>query len=260
MSACCRAAMPGCDQAAAGWTGIAGPADAPAITTLLRERYAAAREFRLLRPEVIGWDGVQGAGGVAAGWDASGGLVATMRASMADSAAMAAAAMGVSVALPAACFPAVILGRAATRPGLARGGINSLLRWHLLRAACAQGARAALGLVYEEAPRLGLMTAIGYRFATPARVWDDEVASARPPLLAWLAPDSLAPDGLAPDGLAPDGLAPDGLAHDGLADAVAALAPRVAQAAAAWPWRGMPPAIPRLTAGRPGMPVAGPAG
>jgi hypothetical protein len=207
---------------AGGVVGLAGAADAPAISALLLAQYRAAREFRLLRPDLIAWDGVQGAGGVAAGWDATGRLVATMRGRLAGSAAAAERLLDVSVALPADCFPAVILSRAATAPGLSRTGINSLLRWHLLRAAVAQGARSALGLVYEAAPRLTLMTAIGYRFAAPARVWDPEVAPVAPPLLASLRGEELPA-------------------------AVAALEERVREAAAAWPWRGAPLVLPMFT-------------
>jgi hypothetical protein len=212
--------MSGSDAPAAGGvTGLAGAADAPAISALLLAQYQAAREFRLLRPDRLLWDGVQGAGAVGAGWDEGGRLVATMRARIVGSAAAAEAALDVSVDVPQACFPAVILSRAATAPGLARTGINSLLRWHLLRAALAQGARGALGLVYETAPRLTLMSAIGYRFASPARVWDPEVEPRNPPLLAWLSEDDLPP-------------------------AVAVLEERVRDAVAAWPWRGPAPVIP----------------
>jgi hypothetical protein len=202
-----------------GVTGLAGVVDAPAISALLIAQYRAAREFRLLQPDRLFWDGQQGAGGVAAGWDESGKLVATMRARIVASTAAAEAALDVSADVPKACFPAVILSRAATAPGLARTGINSLLRWHLLRAALAQGARGALGLVYETAPRLTLMSAIGYRFASPERVWDPEVEPRNPPLLAWLSEDDLPP-------------------------AVAALEARARDAAAAWPWRGSAPVIP----------------
>jgi hypothetical protein len=212
--------MSGSDATAHGVTGLAGAADAPALSTLLLAQYQAAREFRLLRPDRLQWDGVQGGGAVAAGWDASGRLVATMRARIVGSAAAAESALDVSVAVPASCFPAVILSRAATAPGLARTGINSLLRWHLLRAALAQGARGALGLVYETAPRLTLMGAIGYRFEAPARVWDPEVEPRNPPLLAWLSEDDLPP-------------------------AVAALDERVRDAVMAWPWRGPAPLIPK---------------
>jgi hypothetical protein len=211
--------MSGSDAPTGGVTGLAGTADAPAISALLLAQYQAAREFRLLRPDRLQWDGLQGAGGVAAGWDGNGKLVATLRARIVGSAAAAEAALDVSVEVPQSCFPAVILSRAATAPGLSRTGINSLLRWFLLRAALAQGARGALGLVYETAPRLTLMSAIGYCFASPSRVWDPEVEPRNPPLLAWLSDDDLPP-------------------------AVAALQARVHDAVAAWPWRGPAPVIP----------------
>jgi len=211
--------MSGSDAPIHGITGLAGVTDAPEISGLLLAQYRAAREFRLLQPERLFWDGVQGAGGIAAGWDETGKLVATMRARIVGSAAAAEAVLDVSVGVPQSCFPVVILSRAATAPGLSRTGINSLLRWHLLRAALAQGARGALGLVYETAPRLTLMSAIGYRFMSPERVWDPEVEPRNPPLLAWLSEDDLPP-------------------------AVLALEERGRDAAMAWPWRGSAPVIP----------------
>jgi hypothetical protein len=216
--------MSGSDAALRGTVGLAGQADAAAINALLLAQYQAAREFRLLRTDMIAWDGRQGAGGVAAAWDQSGRLVATMRAVIAPSVPTAATALGVSVDLPAPYFPAMILSRAATAPGLSRTGINSLLRWHLLRAAVDQGAQAALGLVYEAAPRLTLMREIGYRFDQPAKVWDPEVAPLRPPLLAVLAPDILP-------------------------TALAVLQQKVAEAVAAWPWQGPEPVLPLLSVG-----------
>ena len=209
------------DAAPLGHVGLATAADAPAIGALLLAQYRAAKEFRLLRPDLLAWDGRAGAGGVAAGWTDDGRLVATMRASIAPDADAAAAAMGLSVDLPDACFPAVILSRAATDPALARSGINSLLRWHLLRAAAAQGARAALGLVYEGAPRLSVMARIGYRTAPPARIWDPEVEPLRPPLLAWLPPEVFPA-------------------------AIEALRAEVVEAARRWPWHGPAPMVPSV--------------
>jgi hypothetical protein len=121
---------------ASGFVGLAGADDAPAISALLLAQYRAAREFRLLRPDLMVWDGLQGAGGVAAGWDATGRLVATMRGRLVGSAEAEERLLDVSVAMPALCFPA---SRAATAPGFSRAGINSLLRWHLLRAAAGRG-------------------------------------------------------------------------------------------------------------------------
>ncbi|MBS0558890.1 MAG: hypothetical protein JSR21_02440 [Proteobacteria bacterium] len=211
--------MPDPDALPLGHVGLASATDAPAINALLLAQYQAAREFRLLRPDMLAWDGRTGAGGVAAGWTRDGRLVATMRAALAPSAAAAAEAMGLSVDLPAGFFPAVILSRAATDPALGRSGINSLLRWHLLRAAAAEGARAALGLVYEGAPRLSVMARIGYRTAPPARVWDPEVEPLRPPLLAWLPPEVFPV-------------------------ALEALREEAAKAAERWPWEGPSPTIP----------------
>jgi hypothetical protein len=167
--------------------GLAHRADADAVNALRLELYRQAREFRLLRPEQLVWNGCHDDGAVAAGWDVDGRLIATMQSRIVPTRARAEEKLGISVALDESWFPAAILSRAATARGHGRSGLNSVLRWHMLRAAQAWGCRSLLGLVYADAPRLNLMRALGYRFQSPEHVWDDEVEPIQPPLLAYLA-------------------------------------------------------------------------
>jgi len=167
--------------------GLALPADANAVNALRLALYSQAREFRLLRPEQLVWNGRQDDGAVAAGWDADGRLISTMQTRLVPTRALAEERLGISVELDESWFPAVILSRAATAPGHGRSGLNTVLRWHMLRAAQARGGRSLLGLVYAAAPRLNLMRDLGYRFQSPELVWDDEVEPIQPPLLAYLA-------------------------------------------------------------------------
>jgi hypothetical protein len=167
--------------------GLAHHADADAVNALRLELYSQAREFRLLRPEKLVWNGCHDDGAVAAGWDADGRLISTMQSRFVATRAQAEEKLGISVELDESWFPAVILSRAATARGHGRSGLNSVLRWHMLRAAQAGGSRSLLGLVYADAPRLNLMRELGYHFRSPGLVWDDEVEPIQPPLLAHLA-------------------------------------------------------------------------
>jgi hypothetical protein len=166
--------------------GLAGPADQVAVNALRFETYSAAPEFRLMRPDLLAWEAHDPSCIVLGGWDDAGRLVATIQCRVAGSAAHAEAMIGASVDMAAACFPAVVMGRAATAPGRTGRGLNSVLRWYCLTAARDLGFRSALGLAYQGAPRMRTMEAMGYNLRQPARVWDPEVEPKVPPILAFL--------------------------------------------------------------------------
>jgi GNAT superfamily N-acetyltransferase len=166
--------------------GLAGPADQEAVNGLRLETYSAAPEFRLLRPDLLAWEAHDPSCIVLGGWDDAGRLVATIQCRAAGSAAHAEAMIGASVEMAAACFPAVVMGRAATAPGRTGRGLNSVLRWYCLTAARDVGFRSALGLAYQGAPRMRTMEAMGYNLRQPARVWDPEVEPKVPPIVAFL--------------------------------------------------------------------------
>jgi hypothetical protein len=166
--------------------GLAGPADREAVNALRLETYSAAPEFRLLRPDLLAWDARDRSCVVLGGWDDAGRLVATSQCRVAASTADAEALMGVSVEVAPTSFPGMVIGRAATAPGRAGGGLNSVLRWHGLIAARDVGFHSILGLAYQGAPRMRTMEAMGYRLWQPARVWDPEVETKVPPILVCL--------------------------------------------------------------------------
>jgi hypothetical protein len=166
--------------------GLARPEDSSAVNDLRLAAYRDAAEFRLLRPDLLGWDGASPGYIVGAGWDARGELVSTLQGQVAGSAAEAARILGVSIEMDASCFPSVILSRAATVRGLARSGLNSVLRWHFLRATIAAGFQTTMGLAYTGAPRLNTMFAMGYVAFRPERIWDPEVEPIATPIVVYL--------------------------------------------------------------------------
>ena len=166
--------------------GLATPADREAVNALRLETYGAAREFRLLRPDLLAWDTRDRSAIVLGGWDDAGQLVATIQCRVAGSPAHAEAQVGVSVEMAPSLFPAVVMGRAATAPGRTGRGLNSVMRWHCLTAARDAGFKSVLGLAYQGAPRMRTMEAMGYRSLQPERVWDPEVEPLSPPILVYL--------------------------------------------------------------------------
>jgi hypothetical protein len=204
--------------------GLARPEDKEAVTALRVETYSNAAEFKLLRPEMLAWDGASPRYIVLAGWDAEGWLVSTFQGLVAETAAEAERILGVSLALDASCFPTFITGRAATLRSHARSGLNSVLRYHFLRATIAAGFPSTLGLAYTSAPRINTLSAMGYLFVRPERVWDPEVAPISPPIVGYLRAE----------------------AYEG---ALALLRSGAAEAIAAYPWTGeelvLPAVVPR---------------
>jgi hypothetical protein len=193
--------------------GVASAADREAVNALRVETYSAAREFRLLRPDLLAWDTRDRSAIVLGGWDDTGQLVATIQCRVAGSPAHAEAQVGVSVAMAASLFPAVVMGRAATAPGRTGRGLNSVMRWHCLTAARDAGFRSVLGLAYQGAPRMRTMEAMGYRSLQPERVWDPEVEPLSPPILVYLS-------------------------RAAFAGALDYLWPLAAEAVSAFPWQG----------------------
>ena len=166
--------------------GRARSEDSDTITALRVETYSGATEFKLLRPDLLGWNSASHDHIVQAGWDGDGSLVSTFQGIVANSAVEAEQILGVSVELDASCFPTFITGRAATRRSHARSGFNSVMRWHFLRATMAARFPSTLGLAYGGAPRLKTMFAMGYNFFCPERVWDPEVEPLAPPIVVFL--------------------------------------------------------------------------
>jgi GNAT superfamily N-acetyltransferase len=174
-------------------TRIVTMAAAPALNELRTREYSTAREFELLRPDLLEWSENDAKGAIVGVWCAER-MVATMRALVVADRPTAEDLMTCSVDLDASHFPALVLGRGATAQSHRGLGLNSLLRVHFLRACLDEGGTlpgelpvaSALGLAYEGAPRLRLMRELGYALHQPEHVWDPEAREVTPALLAVL--------------------------------------------------------------------------
>jgi hypothetical protein len=155
------------------------------IAALRIECYSNAREFRLLQPECLIWNELDDKGVVLAAFDSEE-PVSTTRGLLVFSARDAEDVMGCEVDLPSSEFPALILGRGATRPDAARMGLHSVLRYYFIGSIIGSPIQSMLGMVYSGAPRTHLMQQIGYTLRKAPRVWDPEVEALQDVLVGHL--------------------------------------------------------------------------
>jgi hypothetical protein len=139
-------------------------ADAAAISRFRQAQYRRSPDLTIIDESVLSWDGSDDRSTVLAVRDQDGSILATMRAEPLRDIQHAAEALDCPVPVTAPVFPAILLGRAATRADCERLGLNSLLRLHLLRLAREQGVRHVYGRVYGEAARTHVMRALGYTY------------------------------------------------------------------------------------------------
>lgn len=142
---------------------LATPADFEAVAALRLAAYRAAPEFTVSdEAAVTRWDGQVLVA------DCSGnGLVATMQCVPCHSLAELGHHNGSLPAVAFAAFPTLLLNRGATRPVRHYQGLNSRLRLAVLETALTDSQIQSLtGFVYDGAPRLNLLRALGYSFHT----------------------------------------------------------------------------------------------
>jgi hypothetical protein len=175
-------------------------AEREAVVALRRKAYAQAGEFEWNDLSTLGWTQADEDGVVLGLWghDASqagqpGGtaagtatLLCTLRASVFADAGSAENFLEHALQGVACAWPAAVLSRAATLPGQHRQGLMALMRCAYLQALPAAHVRGVLAVVYETAPRLNSMQAVGYTLTVPLHSWDSEARATTPPLLAHL--------------------------------------------------------------------------
>ena len=153
-------------QAAAliGSTSVVTRRDAAAISQFRQAQYRRSPDLTIADESILMWDQNDDLGIVLAVRAQDGSILATMRAESLLDIEHAARALDCPVPVASPVFPAMVLGRAATRADCEKLGLNSLLRFHLLSFARERGVRHVYGRVYGEAARTHLMRSLGYTF------------------------------------------------------------------------------------------------
>ncbi len=192
------AAMSGTSLDAPWRVGVLDRRHAAAVSAMRRAAYAGAGEFRWHDPARLDWSSADDAGVVLGLWDADtardphrhsgiGPLQASVRLSVYGDASSAENFLEHALDDRVPAWPALLLSRAATRPGLNRQGCMGLLRLAYLAALPATPLQAAVAVVYHQAPRVRSMCEAGFRLHAPSRSWDSEADALMPPRVAVLS-------------------------------------------------------------------------
>ncbi len=166
--------------------GVVGAAQRAGVQAVRRAAYGQATEFDWKDEARLAWNCTDDEGTVIALWDAQGQVLSTVRANVFTERDPAEELLEYSLAGIDVCMPVLVLSRAATHPGVARQGFNSVVRYAYLAAAAASRMACVVTLVYDGSPRLRSMREAGFALSPPRLGWDTEAVARTQPLLAWL--------------------------------------------------------------------------
>ena len=210
-------------------------AERKAVVQLRRQAYAGAREFAWHDLATLGWTSADESGAVFGLWhcederdngEGSGRtLLSTVRASVFTQLADAEAFLEHALDGVGAAAPALVLSRAATAPGEHGRGLLALLRVAYLQALPQAGVNSVLAVVYDDAPRVRSMQAVGYTMTPPQRSWDSEARAIAAPLVAHLPRERFAQALQAATALAATAPAGVQVMHDDIAAALRVVQP-----------------------------------
>jgi len=164
--------------------GVAGPAHRAGVEGVRVAAFRRATEFHWKDEALLAWGPADDEGTVIALWDAQGQVLSTVRASIFASTALAEQFLEYSLAGMGTATPLLVLSRAATRPEVARQGLNSVVRYAYLAAAALAPVECVVTLVYDGGPRLRSMREAGFDLIEPAAGWDTEAIARTRPLMA----------------------------------------------------------------------------
>jgi hypothetical protein len=134
------------------------------VSHFRQAQYRRSPDLTLADESVLLWDAHDDLSIVLAVRAKDGDILATMRAEPLRDIEHASLALDCPVPIADPVFPAMLLGRGATRADCQQLGLNSLMRFHFLRFARERAIRHVYGRVYGEAARTHLMRSLGYRF------------------------------------------------------------------------------------------------
>ncbi len=140
----------------------------------------------LRKPQKLMWNQCDNDNVVLAAWDAPGFAVSTMRAVLIHNRAEAAGAIECTPP-PQVSYPAIIFNSAATRKSRRGLGLNQALRYHFLLSAMRCHIQTIISPIYEGAPRIAFMEALGYEFLVPQENWQTKLAPKRQRIVGLLS-------------------------------------------------------------------------
>ncbi len=154
-----------------GCISYATKAQSEQVSLLRCQEYSRSKAFANVDKSWVRWTEEDDTGTVLVAWGEAGQALATMRCRLICSREEAEAAEDCSFEECRIDWPCLMLERAATREEYRKTGLNSALRYHLLRLAIQWGIRHTVGVVVEGDPRTRLMHLLGYDFFPGKRSW-----------------------------------------------------------------------------------------
>jgi hypothetical protein len=164
----------------------ATPCDADAVSDLRLEAYAAAPEFTVRDVTAVQWSLEDDINIVLTAWDSTGRALSTTRGDLLMDKDESQRRMECQLDDIPGAFPALQLGKGATRVSVAGQGFHSGLRLCFLEASLQTSIQALVGIVYDGAPRTRLMRSLGYEFYAPTTHWYQDLQAHRRTLIAVL--------------------------------------------------------------------------
>jgi hypothetical protein len=159
------------------------------INALRIREFQRSAQFTLIKPEKLKWNHCDDTSIVLSAWDGAI-AVATMRAVVAYDTVEAENC--VQCIVPKFThFPAMIFNNAATHLDYRGIGLNQLLRYHFLKIALDAGIQCLLSPMYEGAPRIQFMKALGYVFTIPSLSWQNKLGPKAARILGLLAREKM---------------------------------------------------------------------
>ncbi len=153
---------------------IANRQDSDQINELRITEFQRSAQFTLIKPDKLLWNHCDDISIVLAAWDGFS-AVATMRAVVVHNAVEAENCVQCIVP-PNTNFPAMVFNNAATHLDYRGLGLNQLLRYHFLKIAVDNKIQSLLSPMYEGAPRIRFMEALGYKFSIPPLSWQNKLS------------------------------------------------------------------------------------
>lgn len=172
--------------------GIIGTGDQEALVALRRVAYASSSELELHDLERLEWSSHDEHAAVLGAWRVAEDrtpdeLVASFRLIRFDRRSAAEAFLEYSLEGVPEHYPALAAGRSVTLPAYQRHGLHAWMRLAYLRALPSTQVRSVLSVVYESAPRVASLLAIGFEAYRCRSHWDSEARLLAEPLIAMLA-------------------------------------------------------------------------
>lgn len=149
--------------------------DAEAVFAVRKEAYESSEQFKTLNFSYLEWNDVDDIAIVLGVFDEHNELVASLRGEIIKNRKEAEDKLHYTLPTEKDLFPGILLGRGATMRNHRNKGYNSLLRYYFLGLGIDFPFKSIFASVFEQAPRVGLLRDMNYKFTLPKDSKDNDI-------------------------------------------------------------------------------------